>query len=946
MKVKRFSVSLLVVLLTAVLAMTVVGCADRSSPEQPSAEPVAITLQYDETSGLLSWGAVENAEKYTVSVARNGEPTKTQEVTETKTTLILQAGDSHVTVTAYSKEGTELGMGRKIITLTVDIGAPEAPTGLKYDKTSGVLSWNATENAVKYSVSVTSPIGNDVPAAVETGTPECKLDLGKGVYEISVSAISESDAESETSVLSYRSYIDEHFAEQIGETDFYRILDFEEENVLDAARQSDFKEWGELSSCVYAISDTVNTQTTADSDGDGEADISDLGNKMYERVAAASNVLELEQIKNESGNYFAGVTINLQEKIVDFGRLYYDLYRGNWSPAGVMVDDGEGNRVVVTVDYDDSATDFQWATKSITKSAILKSAPNFTGIEEITFYFRNTNGGWIYFDNVKFDKTDLGDIGGLDYSKRDKKFVWDAVESATEYELYIDGAEEPFVTDENEVDMTESPLGEGNHTVKLVAVNGTSRREKIFDSIFVDKDMRFNVPKEGSTTEYILAAFDTTEYLQYLQPYNEQMKPAFDITNEGLELTFNSTYENSSLKYLFPETVDGKDIYKLHIRIKSDEETKCNWYLVNKQGKTLSFSADRDGTANKKILTFTDEGDGWTNIALDMTQLDHVWKGTNDDYTTGYPNNKWGEITCDGLQAIWFSATETGVQVQVGGVFYEKYPSELPQNTLTYKGAAFPSETFADTEFDLTKLAMGLNIPEGRFTATIKNGEGDATDLDLTQTAHTFDEGTYTLTLTLSNSITSATATHEFTVNKARVYMKEDGKTKVLGDFDNEYYLDTVTVKEGGTKQILHHDASQPDEDENGIINGANNGALKLIFPSNWDSGVAWYDIGQTVTLVDSDTVSIRLFAMNCWKTVVLYFPKADGDVYKYACTIKDQWNPNNDVPWQEWCEVKLSKAKLNENGVTSFDRIGFSCGSVDENGNTIYVDEICLVSA
>lgn len=81
-------------------------------------------------------------------------------------------------------------------------------------------------------------------------------------------------------------------------------------------------------------------------------------------------------------------------------------------------------------------------------------------------------------------------------------------------------------------------------------------------------------------------------------------------------------------------------------------------------------------------------------------------------------------------------------------------------------------------------------------------------------------------------------------------------------------------------------------------------------------------------------------------KTVVLYFPKADGDVYKYACTIKDQWNPNNDVPWQEWCEVKLSKAKLNENGVTSFDRIGFSCGSVDENGNTIYVDEICLVSA
>ena len=240
----------------------------------------------------------------------------------------------------------------------------------------------------------------------------------------------------------------------------------------------------------------------------------------------------------------------LQEKIVDFGRLYYDLYRGNWSPAGVMVDDGEGNRVVVAVDYDDSATNFKWATKSITKSAILKSAPNFTGIEEITFYFRNTNGGWIYFDNVKFDKTDLGDIGGLDYSKRDKKFVWDAVESATEYELYIDGAEEPFVTDENEVDMTESPLSEGNHTVKLVAVNGTSRREKIFDSIFVDKDMRFNVPKEGSTTEYILAAFDTTEYLQYLQPYNEQMKPTFDITDEGLTLTFNSTYENSSLKYL------------------------------------------------------------------------------------------------------------------------------------------------------------------------------------------------------------------------------------------------------------------------------------------------------------------------------------------------------------------------------------------------------------
>lgn len=52
------------------------------------------------------------------------------------------------------------------------------------------------------------------------------------------------------------------------------------------------------------------------------------------------------------------------------------------------------------------------------------------------------------------------------------------------------------------------------------------------------------------------------------------MKPAFAITNEGLTLTFNSTYENSSLKYLFPETVDGKDIYKLHIRIKSDQRDK------------------------------------------------------------------------------------------------------------------------------------------------------------------------------------------------------------------------------------------------------------------------------------------------------------------------------------------------------------------------------------
>ena len=917
MRVKKILLTAAIVCLLALASVTAFGCQKKETPTAPP-PPTAITmtLSYDATSGTLSWDAVEGAVKYTVYEARYGEDVVTKETATCSIALTLRKGTTRLTVTAYGASDVELGVGSTVVTLDIDFGAPAMPSDLVYHADTGKLTWTAVENATVYTVRGEAIAGDAFVDGGDVTAPEKQLPQLKGVYTLAVcarDALGRTSAEAE---IEYRSYTDAHFCERIGESDFYRVLDFEEVGVLDVTRPSDFKEWGEISSCEYSISDKVYSTTAIDADEDGVSDKNENGNTVYEEVDVSEtygNVLKLELKKSQNGErYFAGVTFNLQEKITDFGRLYFDVF-ACYTTVGVMVDDGEGHRASIGSEYVGD-NQFTWKTMTMTRSKILTAAPEFTGIKEITFYFRNADGNFIFFDNVRYDTADLGDVGNLSYSKHNARFTWDKVESATEYEVYVGGATTPLTATTNSLDL-DTPLTEGQtYTVKLVAKNGLSKKEKTFE-VYVDKDIRFNVPLKEGSPEYVLAQFDTREYLEYLTP-NTWQAPTYsiDTTNEELNIKYKASWRDGALNYTLPTVIDGKDVYKLHVRFKLSDPYK-------------QFMIDiDDGSGSPAGVGFIgnnvkEDSDGYRYVVIDMTKL----------------KKAVGQI-----KGLKFFINDTASTVTIGTVTYEKYPETYTGN-ITLNGEAFPTAVFSDTKFDLTKLGMGV-LPEGRLTATLTANGGEAQTLDLTQTEYTFAAGTYTLTLQLSNSVTTGTASVQFTVNKPFVYTKEDG-TVVLGDFDTDYYLDAVTVAEGGTKTIGHYDENGvADDKDNNAYKGATGGALKLIIPQNkgWEGGLAKYSIGQTVTLEDGDTVSIKLYAMDCWKTVIVYFPKADGTYYKASYD-------GNVLPWKAWTEITFSKQKLKDNDVTSFDWIGFSIGdatSADDGSRTIFVDEINIVKA
>lgn len=922
MNTKKFLACLGLICLSVIIALTAVGCTDNEEEKPPVTETVTIELSYDAESGILSWTAVENAAKYTVNVIKSGETPVTKEVTENKIALELKNGSTRVTVTAFDSGSAELGVGSKIITLEVDFGAPVKPANLKYDKTNGKLTWDASEGADKYLVNVTSITDAEfVILNAEVTETEKQLDLSGGIYEISVYAVSAGGAKGETSVIEYRSFTDGNFGAEIGETGFYRILDFEDENVLEISRQSDYIEWasGVLGSCVYGISQEIVINASIDEDGDGEPDRNENGNIVYEREPSESKILELEQIVRESGTSFAGATFNLQEKITDFGRLYFDVYRATGSSVSVMLDDGEGHSATIPVEWNHNASWYNWSTVSLTKSAIMNKAPEFTGIKEITFYFRNANGGRVYFDNVRFDKTDLGDLGGITYSKKDTKFVWDAVESAARYELYIDGAEEPSVSETAELVLTE-PLAAGNHSVKLVAINGEYKREKTVE-FFVDKDARFDVPVEEGSDEFILAAFDTNEYLPYLKP-NGGYAPKYTVNDGVVEATFTHSWVNGALNYEFPQTIDGKTIYKLNIRFKVAAGVTFVWYGADSDGNECYFSANHsDSPIMAEFMTVTDEEDGWKRATVDMTKL------------VEYSTNNWTNSVCNSLKTIKFAVNKIESPVYIGAVTYERFPDSMSAE-LSYDGKALPEHTFTDVTYDLSKLGTGIKLAGGQLTATLKKGDGEATALDLTQTSYKFEEGAYTFNVALGNSVVTVSASKTFTVHK-RGYNKYSDDYTVLGDFDGDYYENSFTSAGGSTFEFLSYD------ENDGILNGCTDGALKLACGTekNWNGRVT-YALNKTVNTDDFDSLLIRFYKTNttaetakCNYSVYLFF--GDDSVNAFGITAYD-YEPHK----LKWSTAQITSAMLKAKGITSFDKINFTAS---EAYGIVYIDELGL---
>lgn len=555
MKRKLFGIFLALTL--AFTCFAVAACGNDGDKETPPGDPVTVELGYAEDTGVLSWNAVEGATKYIVRISNINDTAKSAETAETTLQLYLREGTSRIALIAEDAQGRELGNGSKIVELATDFGAPEKVSGLAYDKEAGALGWTAAEGAVKYLVSINS-INNEQFAAVtnaETTSASYTVALEKGVYDVSVIAVNEHGAKSHASSYRYASYVDPAYGTEISEG-VYKLFDFEDENVLDLARYKEILQGGWIKASKQPEWAVVNKHEKPKDRG--EAATVDLPSKALKVRAPYKG-------ENETDPYSSSVAFTLPEPLENWGRIYYDMFRTTNPPAGLVLTDVDGRRIIKYVEYNNGDTLEKWGTISFTKSELLASNSEFGAIAEIAFAQINTGGGVAYFDNVRFDMIDLGYFGESLYRRSTDTFTFDAVAGAQKYDMFVDGAETPIELTEPEYRF-ETALTTGNHSIKVVAYNGECSREHTYE-FAVGEKIKFNKETSVGSGEYVLADFNTIEYREYIKTsartdlgryYN------YTISDGKLNISHNEDWGNGNLIYTFPTEIQGAYIIKFN----------------------------------------------------------------------------------------------------------------------------------------------------------------------------------------------------------------------------------------------------------------------------------------------------------------------------------------------------------------------------------------------
>lgn len=555
MKRKLFGIILALTL--AFTCFAVAACGNDGGKETPPGDPVTVELGYAEDTGVLSWNAVEGATKYIVRISNINDTAKSAETAETTLQLYLREGTSRIALIAEDAQGRELGNGSKIVELATDFGAPEKVSGLAYDKEAGALGWTAAEGAVKYLVSINS-INNEQFAAVtnaETTSASYTVALEKGVYDVSVIAVNEHGAKSHASSYRYASYVDPAYGTEISEG-VYKLFDFEDENVLDLARYKEILQGGWIKASKQPEWAVVNKHEKPKDRG--EAATVDLPSKALKVRAPYKG-------ENETDPYSSSVAFTLPEPLENWGRIYYDMFRTTNPPAGLVLTDVDGRRIIKYVEYNNGDTLEKWGTISFTKSELLASNSEFGAIAEIAFAQINTGGGVAYFDNVRFDMIDLGYFGESLYRRSTDTFTFDAVAGAQKYDMFVDGAETPIELTEPEYRF-ETALTTGNHSIKVVAYNGECSREHTYE-FAVGEKIKFNKETSVGSGEYVLADFNTIEYREYIKTsartdlgryYN------YTISDGKLNISHNEDWGNGNLIYTFPTEIQGAYIIKFN----------------------------------------------------------------------------------------------------------------------------------------------------------------------------------------------------------------------------------------------------------------------------------------------------------------------------------------------------------------------------------------------
>ena len=159
------------------------GCSDTL------AAPVNITVRGDD----LSWDRVDGAASYVVTVVGEGYSDEGTSDNGFYKLEITEPGTYTITVAAVAEDGTVGKTGSISYLFKQRLATPGKPV---YN--GGVLSWDAVENAVSYSLRVWDPVDDELIENIDgiEGT-SYTLDAEKygatGAYDISVMAVAAAD---------------------------------------------------------------------------------------------------------------------------------------------------------------------------------------------------------------------------------------------------------------------------------------------------------------------------------------------------------------------------------------------------------------------------------------------------------------------------------------------------------------------------------------------------------------------------------------------------------------------------------------------------------------------------------------------------------------------------------------------------------------------------------
>ena len=179
----RILVATLIVLLVFGALAVMAGCSDTL------AAPVNITVRGDD----LSWDRVDGAASYVVTVVGEGYSDEGTSDNGFYKLEFTEPGTYTITVAAVAEDGTVGKTGSISYLFKQRLATPGKPA---YN--AGVLSWDAVENAVSYSLRVWDPVDDELIENIDgiEGT-SYTLDAEKygatGAYDISVMAVAAAD---------------------------------------------------------------------------------------------------------------------------------------------------------------------------------------------------------------------------------------------------------------------------------------------------------------------------------------------------------------------------------------------------------------------------------------------------------------------------------------------------------------------------------------------------------------------------------------------------------------------------------------------------------------------------------------------------------------------------------------------------------------------------------